>query len=247
MPLRRQRGIAWRLACEQLRSRWFLFTGRKVVAVATGAGIDSADEVRANLPADAEVFEVPNDPELREVATWEASWSRILPHAGDDDAALYCHAKGVTRPYDAGNTAHLWASLCWSLVLDHWPLVAGLLGRYPIAGPFQKIGQMFGPDGGDWHYSGTFFWLRAADLARRLTTPAPRSWYGVEAWPGLAYAPGEAATIFLKEVGAAMDLYDPDYWVKTIRPEYERWIQRNPPAWSATAPNPSAGGSSTST
>lgn len=245
MPTRRDGGIAWRLACEQLRSRWSLFTGRKVVAVVTGADLDSADAVRAALPPDAEVFEAAaNDPTLREVATWEAIWSRILPRAGADDAALYCHAKGVSRPYDAGGTPHSWASLLWSLSLDHWPLVSELLGRHPIAGSLKKVGAAFGPDGGTWHYSGSFFWARVADLRRRLEQYVTKKWYGVELWPGIVYAAGEAATIFLESATESMDLYDPKYWADTVRPEYEKWIQRNPPAWPP-APTPSAGGSST--
>ena len=77
----------WRRAVDQLRARWSLFTGRKIFAVATGdtvreqvdaqegdgppkrdLPIEPVSAVRAYLPSDAEVFEVPNDG-----ARWESA------------------------------------------------------------------------------------------------------------------------------------------------------------------------------
>ena len=230
-PAARQGGIVWRLAVDQLRLRWSLFTGRKVVAICTGDGLDPPDVVREYLPADATTIVVPNNPALREVATWLPLWGEILPYAQPRDVALYCHAKGVTRNLDPGNSTHWWASLAWSLVLDHWPLVAEKLKRRPIVGPFKKVGFGFGHAFGRWHYSGTFFWVSIADFRQRLTTQVPVQWWGVEAWPGLAYDAADAEFLFMEGQVPSLDLYRPSFWLHTVRPRYTQWLLQNRPSW----------------
>lgn len=235
----------WRRAVDQVRRRLPLFTGKTVFAVVTGGSdLDPAPAVRAYLPAGALMVEVPNDPKLREVATWGPLWDAVTPYLGPADAVLYAHAKGVTRPVDPGNSCQWWASLLWPLVLDHWPLVERLLKTYPIVGPFKKVGHGFGPGFGDWHYSGTFYWMSVKDfLTRRRAVPVPRRWWGVEAWPGVAYPVAEAGCLFHEGRQPFPNLYSPRYWMTTVRPEYERWMKENPPAWPwLTASTPSGGG-----
>jgi hypothetical protein len=221
----------WQRAVAQLAARRGLFDGRVVIAVATGAKLDPPAEI-ARLAPWADVIPVPNDPGLREVATWGPLWDRLAPHLGAADAVLYCHSKGATRSVDPGNSCHWWGSLMWSLCLDRWPLVARLLADHPIAGPFMKVGYGFGFGFGRFHYSGTFFWVRAADfLSRRRQTTPPRQWWGVEAWPGLAYDVGEAGCLFHRGKVPGLDLYSPGYWSRVLLPEYATWLQQNPPAW----------------
>lgn len=225
----------WQRAAAQLDARRGLFDGRAVVGVVTGAGLDPPDAVRRLLPW-ADVVAVPNDRGLREVATWAPLWDRLGP-VGDADAVLYCHAKGVTRRVDPGNSCQWWASLLWSLALDHWPLVAAQLKSFPVAGPFKKVGYGFGAGHGRFHYSGTFFWVRGKGLARRLAVPPPRMWWGVEAWPGLAFDVGEAGCLFLPGKVPALDVYDPHFWRRVVLPEYREWLKANPPSWPpSTAP-----------
>jgi hypothetical protein len=232
----------WRRSLDQLKLRWRLFTGRKVFAVCTGSfrghPLDSPDDVRDYLPPGAEVVEVPNDPGLREVATWQPLWDRVLDGANPQDCALYCHTKGATRRVDPGNSCQWWASLCWSLSLDHWGLIEKKLARRPVVGPFKKLGYGFGHGYGRFHYSGTFFWVKVGDFRKRLAVPVPRQWWGVEAWPGLAYDVAEAEELFLSGQVPAHDLYAPRYWGETVRPEYGRWIQQNRPSWPWLNPAP---------
>lgn len=225
----------WRRGVDQLRLRWGLFTGRKVVAVMTGpAGIhwlDSPDEVRAYLPADAEVIELPNNPALREVISWVPLWDRVLDGADPADAICYAHAKGVTRNVDPGNSCQWWASLLYSLTLDHWPLVEEHLRRHPITGPFKKVGRGFVGSRSAWHYSGSFWWARAGEFARREWRAVDHLWWGNESYPGLAYRVDEAGCLFHEGTVPTLDLYSPGYWDGTVRPEYAKWIRANPPAW----------------
>jgi hypothetical protein len=228
----------WQRSIDQLRLRWGLFTGIKVVAIATGSAglpLDSPDEVRDYLPSGCEVIEVPNNPDLREVVSWIPLWERILGSASDEDAVLYAHGKAVTRPVDPGNSCQWWASLAYSLHLDHWPLVATQLARYPITGAFKKVGMMF--PGTSWHYSGTFYWVRVGDFRSRQWQRIQQAWFGTEAWPGVAYDPTEAGCIFLDDSAELMDLYDPILWNTTIRPRYAEWLKQNPSAfpWSKSS------------
>ncbi|HEX4608506.1 MAG TPA: hypothetical protein VH092_09895, partial [Urbifossiella sp.] len=65
----------------------------------------------------------------------------------------------------------------------------------------------------------------------------PAQWWGVEAWPGVAYDAGEAGCLFLKGKVPTLDLYSRAYWAGTVLPEYARWLRQNPPAWPwLTAP-----------
>ncbi len=225
------RGPVWRLGVEQLRLRWPLFTGRKIVAVTTGAGLDPPQAVQDALPADAELLVVPNAPSLREVATWEPMWESVLATAGGGDAVFYAHAKGVTRPFDPGNSCHWWSSLMYSVCLDHWPLVQSVLADYPIAGPFKKVGRGFTGSRSEWHYSGTFFWAKAGDFRGRRWRDIERTWFGNESWPGIAYKPHEAGELFMSGEVPELDVYSPHTWATKIRPMFAEWLKANPPSW----------------
>lgn len=224
----------WQRGLDQLRLRRELFTGRKFIAVSTGEGLDPWEQVRdyaADLGAD--VFPVPNNPALREVATWEPLWERVLAVAQPSDVAFYAHSKGVTRRVDPGNTCHPWASLLYSVNLDHWPHVAGVLSRFPIAGALLKRGQMFGPGYGKWHYSGTFYWVRVDDFRTRPWRAVPRQWWGTEAWPGTAYGLNDAGVIFHTNAGHQVNGYSSWFWSQKFVATYEAWIQERRKEWDA--------------
>src|SRR6185437_13066542 len=196
----------WQRGIDQLRLRWDLFTGRRIVAIMTGppiktqgsnprlAELDSPSVVRSYLPSNCEVIEVQNDPSRWEAASWPHLWSHILHDSDAEDAVLYCHAKGVTRPaiiaHEFGGTAQNWANLLYTLNLDYWPLVEAQLRRHPIVGAFRKGGHFFqaagltsaGMAASAWHYSGNFWWVRAGDFRHRwpkVAMPADR--WGAEA------------------------------------------------------------------
>jgi len=228
----------WRRGVDQLRRRWGLFTGRTVVAVATGGAVteqqtgrvlalDPPATVRAYLPPGCEVVEVPNDPGRWELAGWGALWGRVLDGADDADAVLYCHAKGVTRPADS--TCHLWADTLYALCLDHWPEVAAAVHTHALAGPLKKLGHFFrearphapAMARSAWHYSGNFWWARAGVVRDRLArVPVPADPWGTEAWPGIAFRPDEGAGV---GPAAAGDLYRPATWRDEVLPALDRW------------------------
>ncbi len=235
---------SWQRGVDQLRARWGLFTGSKVIAITVGTAgahkLDSPDAVREYLPSDCEVIEVCNDPTLREVVSWIPLWERVLSNASGDDAILYAHAKAVTRQVDPGNSCQWWTSLAYTLHLDHWPVVARQLSRFPITGAFKKLGHGFSASPSSWHYSGTFFWVRSGDFRDRLWRDVEQTWFGTESWPGLAYHSDEAGCLFLTGTVENLDLYSPDYWTATVRPRYAEWLRQNPPSfpWMDAATSP---------
>lgn len=225
----------WRRGIDQLRCRWDTFTGSKIVAVMvdTRPGwLDSLSEVRDYLPKDCDVIPLRNNPSLREVVSWEPLWDAVLSVAGDNDAILYAHAKGVTRNVDPGNSCQWWASLLYSLSLDHIDLVDRQLKRYPITGSFKKMGRCFVGSKSTWHYSGSFFWVRAGDFRQRAWRAVDRKWWGNESWVGTAYRFSDAGCIFYESPRIECDLYNPKLWDSVIRPRYSEWLQKNPPVWS---------------
>jgi hypothetical protein len=127
-----------------------------------------------------------------------------------------------------------WARLMYHVCLDYWPRVADLLSRFPLVGPFKKVGNPADFGASAWHYSGTFFWLRLTDaLAHDRWRRIDRIPFGTEAWPGLHWPPHDAGDLFMQGT-LAMNLYDRGYWNQTVLPEFERWKSQHARHRSAT-------------
>lgn len=236
----------WRRCVRELTLRWGLFTGRKIVSVATGPpvrervdkvekvsgpprtlAVESVNAVRRSLPSDAEVFEVPNDPVTWERASWFGLWDRVLGTADDTDAVLYAHAKGVTRKLTS--TCHFWSGLLYALALDHWDTTARLLTRYPVVGSLLKTGSYFPPPlhTSRFHYHGNVWWVRAGVARNRLAIRPlePHGWAS-EAWVGSAFHRTEAGVMF-DPTPQVNYLYSPQE-ADRVAGLYDRWCVSNP-------------------
>lgn len=222
-------GSAWELNLAELTARWPLFTGRKILGVVESSGqrsTVSVEQVRRRLPGDAELIVMRNDPELREVQTWDALWASLRYTAADEDAVFYCHGKGVTHPVTNGSTVHGWVALNYMAMLDYWSKAEELLRRHPIVGCFKKTGYGFGPEWGTWHYSGAFFWSRYGTIIDRLSrVPMHRIWHGIESWPGSAFYQFESGCLFHQSTTGKMDLYVAEYWQSVVIPEWQKFLQ----------------------
>jgi hypothetical protein len=219
----------WQRACDQLKWRQGLFSrGRKVAAVCTGDGLDAPEAVADHLGPGWEVLPVPNDPALREVATWPHLWGRLADFADTDDPVFYAHAKAVTRPWNPGVTCHPWARVLFSSLLDFWPVVAAELGRWPIAGSFKKVGSGFQGSASAWHYSGSFFWIRCSEAFKADRWRAiDRRWWGNESWPGCHFLAGHAGVVFKEGTVPDLDNYSPARFFGHVLPEFREWCAAN--------------------
>ena len=223
----------WQRGVERLWRSRDLFDGTIVFAVAVGGkarglDLDPPAKVRQHLPPGAVVIEVPHNPRIAEVASWEPLWERILQDAGENDVALYAHSKGVTRP--GHEACRLWTDTLYDLALDHWGETERLLRRFPLVGSFKKHSREGFPAGSQttWHYSGTFYWVRLCDFVERPWRSLRQQWAATESWVGEAYHQADGGVLF-GEGDHRMNLYDPGHWRVSVLPNLEMWRSVHPP------------------
>lgn len=208
-------GRAWRMTVLEVAKRIGQFDGTRAVAVSTGPDSEPTDTVRELLPGDVEVFEVYNDPKLREVATFVPLMERVLNREG---LTFYCHGKGSS--HDEGSICQEWGRAMCEVLLDDQALVGRAMRRFQVLGAFRRAGR-FKQRPDNWHYTGTFFWLdnRATFWTGRAWHDVDPYWYGTEAWPGKMFD-GRHAGCALDHCG---DLYSEEYWAGTVRPFMAAW------------------------
>lgn len=221
----------WQYGIEQIWQRRHLFNGTMVFSIAVGARargqlLDSPDVVRRHLPPNSVALETPHNPRTGEVASWIPLWNRVLQDAAPDDAILYAHSKGVTRPHTGAYRQ--WSETLYSLALDHWAETAKLLEQYPIVGSFKKHSQEGFPGShSTWHYSGTFYWVRVSDFVQRPWKSIGQRWAATESWVGESYHPNDGGVLFA-EGDTRMDLYDANHWALSINSAYHAWLTEHP-------------------
>lgn len=228
----------WQRNLDQLKQRWPLFTGKRVIAVATSSDSATLEAVQDYMRGyECEWVHVVNDPNLREVKTFVPLFERVESEPG---YTFYAQGKGATKPINRGVTIHAWTAAMYEVLLDYWPLVQETLSQKSIVGIFKKhkLG-CFGGSRSDWHYSGSFFWFKNAELfGRRPRLPnvinrqavnesswdwrsVEPVWFGIESYPSMMFAPDEAACLFhcwQKE----FSLYRLGFWQRVER-ELAEW------------------------
>lgn len=194
---------AWRKNIAQLKRRMRVFNGRKIVAVACGKNIHSPREVKRQFGDEhgIEYLELPNDPNLREVATF-LPLLEAAANTEPDQATFYAHTKGNSTT-DGELGAEMWRNAMYHHLLDHvWTCMA-LLETHPCVGT-QIMHWVPGyppyPSGlrhGNWMFSGTFFWFRNKDVfGHPEWRYVPQDRYGAEAYLSGLFEYGEGATVF---------------------------------------------------
>jgi hypothetical protein len=216
----------WQLNADMLKARLPLFNGDRHICALIDEKCDSLDTVAKHFAGERidSFTQIPNDPNLREVASWLRLWEKI---DGKPGAVFWGHAKGVTHPVNAGVSVHRWTRILYEANLDYWPIVAEFLRRRPLAGALLKVGHGFRGSRSAWHFSGGMFWVRA-ELVGRLWETVDRTWWGTESWPGVHWQPGEAGNIFHSGVVPTLDMYSVPY-VSHVEEEFARWkLQHSP-------------------
>lgn len=213
----------WVLNVRQLQRRIHVFTGRKVIAVAQGPGLHSLSEVAHMLDgADAEFIAVPNDPQLREVASFEVLL-RAVESTDPGDASFYAHTKGNSTAGSALGV-EFWRNAMYHHLLDGYCACLDLLSQHPCVGTHKMMwssGSPY-PSGllrGNWMYAGTFFWFRHRDVFTRAWCPVPHDRYGAEAWLSGFVAADEAATVYQPWPAhrPVPNAYDPSIYMFPLR------------------------------
>lgn len=199
------RGSIWRWNVEQIVRRAAVFDGKILVHVVTDARtvpFAEAAEPFSVMPG-AEVVDLPNDPQLGEVAHFVAGMER-LSSADPGTATFYAHAKGVRHAGERmEENVRAWAEAMYRINLDNMPRVEEALRAHAAAGCFPYRGVQ-GHDPGN-HYAGTFFWFRNdAIFGLPAWREINRNYHGVENWLG-RHLPFEKMFVLFDAPG--MDLY----------------------------------------
>jgi hypothetical protein len=242
---------AWKWNVEQLCRRMELFNGKRVVAVALdppggrwstpkgkGAPVGrtetnypsaSLERVKEEFGQYADSIDwvvVENDPELCELTSFDLLYGRLRNHRDPSEAIFYGHSRGTTRP---SNNTQRWTEVLYETYLDYWALVEEKLAQFPVVGSFKKTGRGWPEFQSDsqWHYSGSFLWIRPKELFEKEWRKIDRFWSGIEPWPSLHFKTEEAGVVFHERTNPQMNLYDHSYWKSTVDPELKRWKQEH--------------------
>lgn len=216
----------WRVNVRQVTKRLRIFNGRKIVAVATGKDLHTIDIVRRAFDDDTiEYLDIPNDPQLREVASF-LTLLKSVESQEEDEASFYAHTKGnSTRDNALG--AEMWRNAMYHALLDGVNVCRDLLLTHPCVGTHKMHwppGMQPYPsrlDHGDWMFAGTFFWFRHKDVFAHLKwRDVPHDRYGAEAWLSGLFECDRAASVFQPWPASeypAPSPYDPALYLWPIR------------------------------
>ena len=237
-----KRSDNWRWNVRQLIERIEIFDGTRSIGVATDAETCTLEDVQeafgdvridqwfesANQPLIGEPGNVMSDDQASALLGEGLSFIPLLHTLprGVDDVTFYGHAKG-TR-YADGHLALRWAEMLYRGCLDNLWAVDIELRSFPMTGCLKRYEDFDLPRNWHWHYSGTFFWFRNADVFENPNWCRlhPAMYGQVEAWPAGMFAANMVGCLFGKGVG---DLYT-EAEVARLETEVDRFAPVRPPA-----------------
>lgn len=215
------RDSIWRWNVERLLADIDLFNGRRIIGIVHDAKSEPPELVKEAFEGHGcEFIELPNDP-TGECLTFPAMLKEVAS-LDPDDVTFYGHAKGVRHGKAVSASIRRWTEALYDTSLGQWPLVADHLRRHALTGAFRMLGRFRAHQHlGDWHYSGTFFWLRHAHVFQRPVDAVPSFYGGVEAWPGLHFRREETGCLLFDNLRELP--YNEAFWRSTGNPVLERW------------------------
>lgn len=215
------RGSTWRWNLDELIRRIDLFNGRRVIGIVCDERSEDADAVQAYLQGHGCEFVVMRNDQRGESATFGAMLARV-ESLNPDELSFYAHAKGVKYEPQFPRSVKRWAEVQYAVTLDDWLGTKEQLQRLAMTGIFRKHGRFANHQNlGDWHYSGTFFWMRHASVFSRNWQEVPQFYGGVEAWPGMHFSRHETGCMLLDNLRELP--YQDRFWASKGDPAVQRW------------------------
>lgn len=226
------RGDMWRWNVEQLRSRIDIFNGRRIIGIVHDERSEDPDEVRKAFAGHGCEFVVARNGPPGEGLTFPSMLAQVRS-LDPNEVTFYAHAKGVKYEPSIPGPVRRWAETQYRTGLDHWPSVRSQLERFAMTGSFKILGRFrVHHYAGDWHYSGTFFWLRHAFVFAREVGNL-QTFYGcVEAWPGMHFQREETGCLFMDSLRQLP--YHEEFWKAFGDKAFAHWETTHP------APRPPA-------
>lgn len=215
------RGSTWRWNLDELLRRIDLFNGKRVVGIVRDERAEPPEAVQAYLEGHGCEFVVEPNAAGGEAVTFAAMLQRVAS-TERNELSFYAHAKGVKYEPQFPPSVRRWAEVQYAVMLDDWAAVRDQLQRLAMTGIFRKHGRFRNHQNlGDWHYSGTFFWLRHAHVFRRKWQEVPAFYGGVEAWPGTLFERDETGCLLLDQLRELP--YQDRFWQQRGNPAFRRW------------------------
>lgn len=166
--------------------------GKCFVGVATDSLTDSFEYVKSQFSNRFELFELENTPQGENPTFRE--FIKLVP-SGNDDVLIYCHGKGVRSHTNACQSIKIWTEHMYeTVVFNYEKAIEKFKEGYKCFGSYRTFGDIPLSPKYRWHYSGTFFIVRAKYLKNTIV----KSGYGgVECWPGDNFDVGHSYCEFL--------------------------------------------------
>lgn len=163
------------------------FNGCKIVLLKTGPNTIEPGTVKQQFAqlGEVEFIEMPNDPELGEVAGFMEGLGRLVS-LNPDEATFYAHTKGTTlKSLDSIEVVREWRDTMYQGCLSDIDLIERVLQQYASCGCFLVPIAPSWIEWARWQYAGTFFWFNHAKL---FSVPGGhyihQGYYGVESYLG---------------------------------------------------------------
>lgn len=215
------RGTTWKWNLDELKRRIDLFNGRRVIGVVCDQRSEEAEAVQAYLDGHGCEFVVMRNDQRGESATFGEMLERVAS-TDPDELSFYAHAKGVKYEPQLPRSVKRWAEVQYAVMLDDWSAVKDQLQRFAMTGIFRKHGRFANHHNlGDWHYSGTFFWMRHASVFARNWRDVPQFYGGVEAWPGMHFGRHETGCLLMDNLRELP--YQDRFWAHKGDPAMKLW------------------------
>lgn len=219
-----------------------MFNGQRILGIVHDDRSEPPERVQEYLAGDDFEFVIAKNDERGEAITFPQMMQRV---ASDDpnDITFYAHAKGVKYEPNVPLPVRRWSEVQYRVALDDWLTIRDQLQRFTMTGPFKMLGRFRAHRYlADWHYSGTYFWMRNAHVFSRNYVDIPQYYGGVETWPGTIFQKEETACLFMDNLRQLP--YHEQFWRNTANFAFKDWesgIRHFPPPPDLVQPLPYKG------
>jgi len=177
----------WEWHVDQWNELAETINGKCLVGLAEFPNPARMARVRELLSDRFEIITRPNNEKDGESVSFR-EFQKLIPN-GDNDVLIYCHGKGVRPHTESHEPVRLWSEIMYETVVFNQVEIVRRMGEgYKTFGSFRTYGNAPLSPKNSWHYSGTFFAVRAKYLPGKIVK---QGYGGVEAWPGDHFQPEE--------------------------------------------------------
>lgn len=216
----------WRWNIDQIKARLDLFNGLRVFGIVHDGRSEDPSIVQSCLEGQGCEFLVSTNDPSGEVVTFSKMLRRVASTC-PNEVTFYGHAKGVSHEPFVPASVRRWAQVNYATTLDDWVSVREQLERFALTGSFRAFGHYREHRNlSDWHYSGTFFWLRHSRVFAKDCFEVPAFYGGVEIWPGRHFSRDEVGCLQFDNFNLRESAYGEALWQSSEEEIAHWWSNR---------------------